>query len=397
MKKRGIVILVAFLILIFPGTVLAVGISPPSYYTNMIYGQSEVFQFHAINTMGEPISIEIKASEEYLEDYITIDNSLIYASPKEWKPFTLKIDYPDGPLKPGLHKVNVYVTEQRESAGMISARASVIGIIDVMEAYPGLYAEAILKAEDRNINETVPILVTLNNYGTETIKKAAGYVDIYFNEEKITTLELSSVENITTYDAKTMSAQFDTKGFMPGKYAVKATIVYDTNTTSAEGTFKIGTLHVDIVDFTKQAYQNKINPFEIIIESKWNERISNIYADVNVKENDSIVKFKTISEGLNKWEQKTILGYFDASGISLGEHDIEIYLNYEGLQTIEKGKINVTEEIKPVTEEPKPSRIPVYITALIAVLIAVIIFLIIISVGRKKSGEKEAARTYYRY
>jgi len=392
MKKRAVLLI--FLSFILPQIVLAVGISPPEYNANMIYGQSQEFQFYAINTMNYPMNIQVSAGSEFLNPYMTIDNDLLRVDPNEWKPFKVKIHYPTNPLKPGIHEVKISVTEKREESGTITARASVTGRIYIREEYPGLHAEAKIKTENKNLDETVPIEIILHNYGTDVISKATGYADIIFDGEKVKTLELSSVENITTHQSKTMYAQFNTIGSKPGKYTINATISYDEKTTTVQGEFKLGTLHVGIIDFTKQVYQNKINPFEIIIESKWNEKISNIFADVNVIENNSIAtSFRTISKGLEKWEQNTIVGHLNTEGLSLGMHDVEIYLNYEGFQTIEKGKINITKEILPETEEPKQSKFPVYLIALVIVLTMIIIFLILIK--RKKSGgEKEIFGTY---
>ncbi|MBW2993770.1 hypothetical protein KY317_04310 [Candidatus Woesearchaeota archaeon] len=393
MKKSCAIILLIFFILIFPDVVLAVGISPFDFETNMRYGESQTFQFYAVNTMNYPMNIEITAGSEYLSEFTVLEHNLLYVQPNEWKPFTVIINYPSEPLNPGIHSFKVSVTEKREETGMITARASVSSKVKIREAYPGIYAEAQLKIQDKNINEIIPIRVILNNYGTDTINTAGGFVDIYFNEEKVKTLELSQINDIETFASKMMSAEFDTTGFNPGRYTAKATVTYDEKTITAEGEFKIGTLYVDIIDFTKQAQQNKINPFEITIESKWNEPISNVYADVNVMENNLIAtSFKTISVNLEKWEQKTILGYLDAEELSLGIHDVEIYLNYHGHQTIEKAKINLTEETLPLLEEPKPNNLPVYLTSLIAVLIAVIMFLILSR--RKKNARKESIKTY---
>ncbi len=391
MKKRAVLLIL--LSFIFPQAVLAVGISPPDMQANMVYGSFQQFEFYAINTMDYPLNIEIGAGSAYLGEYITLDKELLTVDPNEWKPFKVRVDYPDEPLKPGIHEIKVSATEQRAEEGMIVARASVTARLYIREAYPGSYAEAEVKAENKNIEETVPIEVILNNYGTDIINTATGYIDIFFNEEKIKTLELSPVGNITTYQSKKMHAKLDTKGLMPGVYTINAVVSYDEKTAKAQGEFKLGTLNIDITDFTKQAYQNKINPFEIIIESRWNKKINNVFADVNVKENNSIAtSFRTISQDLEKWEQKSILGYLNAEGLSLGMHDIEIYLNYEGLQTIEEGKINITEEIIPEIEEPKSSKLAIYLTVIVAVLIAIIIFLII-SMGRKKN-EEETANTY---
>jgi len=96
-----------------------------------------------------------------------------------------------------------------------------------------------------------------------------------------------------------------------------------------EKNFRIGSLFVDITNYTSRFMKNSLQRFEIGIESKWNDPIEDVYANVKIfNATRNLFSFKTPSEKLEGWESKTVTGFLDTRGLAPGVYDGEIALLY---------------------------------------------------------------------
>ena len=180
-----------------------------------------------------------------------------------------------------------------------------------------------------------------------------------------------------------MHAQLSTVGYTAGTYNAIATLNYDGKTKEDKKSFRIGELNIEIINYTKEFEKNKINKFDVKIESGWGNKIEGVYGEIKIN-NDTI---KTPNINLGPWDKKTITTYWDTNNVETGFYDAEIIIHYNGKTTIEKGKVSVIEKKEILTEIPG-----VISFNTITVLVLIIILLIIIDIiwiTKKRASEKK--------
>ena len=249
--------------------------------------------------------------------------------------FNVHVKLPDHIEKPGKNTLYVRVEEVVDESAGIGTKISVGALMVFYVPYPGKYAE-ISKFSLSNINEGEPLDVNVEvfNLGKENLV-VMGALEI-LNQENVTLGTHSlGAQLIDSQTKKTLSKKIDTSSYKPGPYNAKAIIDYG-EIIEKETDFKIGTLRVEITNWTREFEKEKINPFKIQVESKWNTEISDIYAEVNITKDDVFVDyFKTPSIYLAPWTQAELSGFFNAEQAGTGIYNANITLHYGG-ETTEK-------------------------------------------------------------
>ena len=197
--------------------------------------------------------------------------------------------------------------------------------------------------------------------------------------EKLLTQEKKIKANTLEY----LEALFDASKHSAGTHKAIAHVTYADKSKDLEAGFKIGTLHIKINNYTGTFFKDKIGKFNIEIESRWNTKIDNIFAEVNVFNNTKEVSsFKTVSVSLEPWEKKMISTLWDIQGLGEGTYDLDITLFYEGQTT------KITEKIEIIVPKEEISIFKKYFTMtnllIVAVLLLIIINIIILVKKRKK-------------
>ena len=173
-------------------------------------------------------------------------------------------------------------------------------------------------------------------------------------------------------------------GLPPATYKAVATIDWDEGQLITEDTFEIGTLDVDIIGYSAVFPQGQINPFNVEIESHWNDPIEDVWAEIIIRDE----KIQTPTIILDPWKIKKLTGYWNTQ-LDAGSYDAEIILHYADKTESRKIKIEVKEQIEEVIEKPM---IQISVNTLI---IAAIILLVSLNIlwllylTKKKSDKKK--------
>ena len=325
-----------------------------------------------------------------LTKYVTVEPSYFKDIPDKSRTlFTANLKLPEKIEKPGFHEIRVGVREtQSLSGGVFGVRTGAEATITIIVLYPYKYIEWSFSTQNVNVNETATFTINIQNFGEPVIEKAKATIKIYNPEEKLVKTAFSDSKTIMPSKTEILTATFSTKNMEAGEYKAVAILDYDGNKTTKNASFLIGILNVDLIDYTKQFIENSTDKMEIKVKSGWNSKIENIYADVNIldKENRIIEEksFKTVSETLESWETKTLVGYFNTFGLKPDNYSISITLNYNDVAKTEFGDIEITKAEMPEKEKPSFIEMISNTTTLFIVIAVLLIANIIWMLLRKR-------------
>ncbi len=380
-KKRILLISFLLLIIILIKDVHGVGIRFPTVDIDFEPGFENTFNFAVT-----PSRMDVKLSVSgYLSEYVTLSKTLVKSNSTD-RTFNVIIKLPEKIEKPGHHKVWISAEEVIDKSKILgnigtSCNAMVYILIHVLNK--GKYVDMSLSAPDVNLNEPVNFAVNVKSFGEEDINSIKATIDVYNpDNEKLTTV-YTNEKLLKSNTEETLHAQLSTVGYTAGTYNAIATLNYDGKTKEDKKSFRIGELNIEIINYTKEFEKNKINKFDVEIESGWGNKIEGVYGEIKIN-NDTI---KTPNINLGPWDKKTITTYWDTNNVETGFYDAEIIIHYNSKETIEKGKVSVIEKKGILTEIPG-----VISFNTITVLVLIIILLIIIDIiwiTKKRVSEKK--------
>jgi hypothetical protein len=346
-------------------------------------GIEKKFNFR-ITESGRDVELYVSG---YLSEYAEITKTLIKAESKE-RDFQVKIKLPDEIEIPGHHKIFVgarEIIDPNNIEGNIGTSSNVRVYILIHVLNPGKHIETRLITSNVNINETANFRIIVKNFGKEDISRLNAEIEIYDPEnKKVETLKTQET-SINSNEEKSLNAKLDTIGYLGGTYDVIATINYDENSKQEKGTFKIGKLNIELINYTKELEKDAINKINLIVESDWGNKIDNVYGEISV--NGETIKTPSID--IEPWERKTLTSYIDTNGWEKGEYEAQIDIKYEGTTTSEQVKFIVLSAKKPLLEMPANISFGMITSLILLLIILVIINLVIISKKQKKEKHVE--------
>ncbi|PIN78827.1 hypothetical protein COY26_00920 [Candidatus Woesearchaeota archaeon CG_4_10_14_0_2_um_filter_33_10] len=385
LSKSVFFIFVLIFISVFAKSVFAVGlIASPNRIIDFEPGIEKTFYFEVTSSRYD-VNVSIYG---YLSEYAAISKKLIKSKDTD-RTFTVTVKLPEKEegLKPGHHKIWVSAKEilgTAESGGNVGTSSNVIVYILVNILNENKYVEVELSAPNVNLNEPVDFAVNVKSFGKEDISKINAAIDVYSpDNEKIATV-YTEEKPLKSNTEETLHAQLSTTGYPSGTYMAIAKLNYDGKTKQANNTFKIGELNIKIINYTKEFEKDKINKFDVEIESDWGNKIENVYGKIKIN-NKSI---QTPNIDLGSWEKKTITAYWDTNNIEIGSYDAEMTVYYEDKTTVETGMVNVIEKKEAFVENPSVISLSTT-TILILIIILLIIIDIVWIIKKGKSKEKQ--------
>lgn len=322
--KRGIFFLILFFLILFSGFISAIGVSPASKDFNFEPGLEAEIPYRVIANPGQEVEISVLGD---LAQYVDVSKTEI-VGPENFK---VKFKLPDSIEPPGKHRIRVMVAQKidEELVDFIGTSVRVISVIDVHVPYPGRYLETELRAKDVNMGEPVIFELDVKSQGNEDLD-IAPRIEIFSQEgAKVGELNFNK-RTIASQESIGLKKILDTTSYNPGNYKATAIIDYGALATS-DAEFRIGSLNVNILNYTLVVPIGKLEKFDLTIQSDWNDNIDGAYAQVDFLNGSQMIEsFKTTTTDLAAWEQKTITGYFDTMNFSEGTYDANITLFYFG-------------------------------------------------------------------
>jgi len=291
-----------------------------------------------------------------LTQYVTIVPSKFEDVPTKARiPFTVYLNLPEKIDEPGFHEIRVGIREtQSLSGGLFGVRTGAEATITIIVLYPDYFIDWGFSTENINVNETATFNINIQNLGEPLIEEAYAKIRIYDSNNKIIKTIFTETKSIKPTETQKLTAKFNTRNIEPGSYKATAILKYDGNIEEETKHFLVGTLDVDLINYTKQFYANSTDEMDIKVKSGWNSKIENVFAEVEILDENKILQeksFKTVSESLVPWETKTLKGYINTFGLGLKNYSINIKLNYDGESKTEAGKIEIIKAPEPEIEK----------------------------------------------
>jgi len=348
------------------------------------------YPFCVRNSLNEEDPFEIRVEGDIAE-YITLSQTSDVLGPKEIKCYEYTVTLPEKVSPPGSRSAYVVATEipKRIVGGGLNFNliVSTKHQLTIRIPYPGKYLETQFLTHDVRVGDTVYFVITVTSRGTDLIGKIKAKIDIFQGEEKIDSVETTAVENLETSKSKELAAMWNTAGRSSGRYKAVATITYDEKNIEEVAYFRVGSLEMNILNFTKEVFSGKINKYQVEIESNWNEKVDGVYARVKAtNQRLGNHEFKTLSYDVLPWERKILDGYWDTAEIAPGTYNAEVTLYYSDEVSVASGLISVLEkppeEVREVmVEAPKPM---INNTVLLIAVVALVVINMIWMISRRK-------------
>ncbi len=327
--------------------VSAVGISGSNLnkHDMFIPNQKYLFSYTGIGHRSFDNSYSVFAKDE-LAKYVTLDQVRFEDIPKGGK-FTVSgyIDLPEKLEHPGKSFLRICILEDCPGGGLICGRGSACAGIDLMMLYPGILPRISFHTSDTNQDEPVDFTANIENVGEDDIRQASGTVEVYNIEKSLVGTATFETKSIASNSKETIIARFDTYGLLPGNYSAEAKIDTDELTEDFNGTFRIGTLNIKILSYTRELESGSIKLFETTIKSEWNDPLT-IYAKLHIYDDNTSIKTKSVTETLHPWKTQTVNSFIDTSGLTEKQYDVRIEVFYAEKRSFVEGKIDIIAPIE---------------------------------------------------
>lgn len=288
--------------------------------------------FWVVNNDGLPFEVNIYVDGE-MGKYATIkEEKLIFRNDDDAKAveFEVHISNP-AEIPPGLSIANIVVEEDLGSSGSssgkgISSKIVLKHKIIIQGPYPDKYISTKLNFHESE--EAIQLVSEVENLG----KKDIGQVQtiFYVNDKEQQKHELETeTASLGTTENRLLSAIVSKELFDEGEFEVSAITTYDDQKVEMVKKLVIGKPEIDITYFDKYFTANIINLYTLELLNKWNQKIENVYVDVDVKkDNVKIDHFRTKSVDINGMMRKKINDYFDARGKTEGKYTFDMAVNF---------------------------------------------------------------------
>ncbi|MFH1669084.1 MAG: hypothetical protein ABIA62_04100 [Candidatus Woesearchaeota archaeon] len=274
-------------------------------------------------------------------EYVVFDNKRIEnVSKGAHFPVGGYIEFPEKIDPPGKHNMLICVLEDCPEGGMVCGRGSACASLEFMVLHPGIMPQITFAAPDVNQDELIDFTVNIENVGEEDIQQASGTIDVFNVDDVLLGSATLDTKDIPSNSPAVLSGKFDTKGLLPGNYSAKAHITTDSITNDLEDSFRIGTLDVKILSYTRELESGSIKLFETKIESSWNDPID-VYANIKIFDSDTNIEAKSVTEALLPWKTQSINAFIDTSGLEEKQYDIRVEIFYAEKSSFVEGKINI--------------------------------------------------------
>jgi hypothetical protein len=351
-KSKAVACLIAALIVALPATALqahALGVTPGRSTIDFSPSLAKDITFTITNTDHRSFNAYIY-KEGDLADYISFEKSIVeFSESDNSKSFTFSVRLPERIDTPGDHWGKVVVMELPAGWTAPEGETSVVATVAVMHQlrvkvpYPGKFVQLDISVQEAVPGEPVNFFVKMYNLGQEDIASAQASIDILGpTNEVIATIETSPASIRSMEKGELMAVwQAETN---PGMYHASATVRYDGEVGKTEKNFYVGNMLVEVIDIMVKDFNlGGVAKFDILTESKWNQEIKDVYAQMVIIDSadNKVADFKSASMDMQPLEKAHLYAYWDTEGVTEGDYVAKLALHYGGRVTEREIKTRV--------------------------------------------------------
>ncbi|MFA5797791.1 MAG: hypothetical protein WC916_07215 [Candidatus Woesearchaeota archaeon] len=372
--------------IILPG-IVAVGIQSPPKDTRIVVFEPYKELAYTFNLVNADYIHSYKNAPPELDSGIQIIDTAQDSGPRS---IAVNIILPET-LAPGKYVIYIGGKETRPGGGTVGGVAAIQSAITIISLYQGIYPEYLFTTTDVGVNQTSTFSMTVHNYGSQTITAMHAVIDIYSSDNTRVGTITTSIDTLGSNEEKTLQATLDAAKFnlQPGTYKAVAKFISDGKEYPVqEREFRVGSLKVDIVDWTPIIYVNTTNKFQVFISSDWASPIENVYAKIYTPDKKVV---KTPNLDVNKFQRAALEGYIETTNYPLGKTQLDIEVFYASTSVRKTVQVDVAQAppssagAKAEVEEPK--QVGMNTTTLLIIIGGILVLILInILVFKKKTN-----------
>ncbi len=383
-----------FMFLVLMSSAYSIGVIPA--YKDVIFEPNKTITMQLKIENDEELDKKISLSVEgELSEYIQFSETDIMIKGKDSKIISYNLAFPET-AKQGNNQVRIIIdsVSDETSDSMINSEISIVSKLNIKVPYKGQYAEITLYVPNLQDQQSSNFAIQVKNLGTGNIVDGKVIIDIYgpMNDKLITLT--GDAPLIEPKDIGFVYINWN-PSLNPGKYFAKATFVYNGKNAYDQKPFFIGSSEITIDAITVDKFTlGGTAAFDIILSNNWNEKIDDVYADVEIKDKqeNTLAISKTSTEDIDPFGKQVLKAYWNTEHTEQGEYLLEITLNYLDKQTKKVFDIYVgldeivTSATGRIIDTTKPEKIPTSITILtILVAVLVIINIVLLRIKLRKN------------
>jgi len=382
--KKVVPISILLSVILFP-LVCSYSLSPGATRLYFKPGLTTKIQFIVNNYDGPTKLFELvpstKTSEisRIINDVIFIEEPSVTIEKGDKHEFSVDITLPSN-LSYGTHEIFINIFGNNPNkANMIGVQTLLAYKVIIYSAYPGKYVNGeLLRINPVDKGEVAQLKTKVISQGSESIENIKAIVNI-FNASGLIESVNSSATSLSSDGSADLIGLLATEDYPIGEYTATAIIEYDGIRKNASGSrsLRIGELFIDIINISSRKFENnKINKFDVSVESRWN-KLADVYADIVINDTfgNQNAKFKTQTISVEGGTKGSIPAYFDINNIANGNYSLGVILHYEDNSSEKYFNIEIADSgdaeiVKEIPSMPK--------TTLIIIVQSVVIFLLIV-------------------
>ncbi len=333
MKTRALIGLLVFLLSVIQ--VSAIGISPSRLEIPFEANAHKEFTMTLLNSGKNPLNASLELRGD-IADYFTVEKGYFLIPPEQSKTYHITVDFPERIKRPGNHilrfdAVQAPIIIPGSPRRGIAATVTVHSELVVFVPYPGKYAEVTLEMLDVNEGEESFATITLINYGLDDIRSAEAVLEIFDPAGTVLTTLRSEPASIPSQQETSFEIPIDTTDYSAGIFPVNAFATYDTLVTDpVEGVLRIGSLRVNITNYTSVVFTNTVSTYELYVQNLWNNKIEQLYGEIQLFRGGIPVGplLKTPSTSIPPWETVLLSTFLDATALEPGMYEAKVKLSF---------------------------------------------------------------------
>jgi len=388
-RKSNFVILFSFIILfIFSQSVFSVGLTRVQYDLPKFEFQPGLHFSIAYAAKSATRDTLLSISGEMAEFCELSREKILLSDPD--KKFSISCTLPSTSenLRPGQNGLSLLVKDDLsnlpETSGMITTTEASSSII-IYVPYPGKYAEiSEFKVPHVNTGLNTSLSFTIWNRGKEDLYRTS-YKFTIKNSENPIVISKNGLIDVNSQEKEMIQEKLETDKLSPGHYNATLEYSYADQTKSVSVLFIVGYLNIEVVDWSKQLFNDSLQKVDVKIQSDWNNPIKNVYAELDLDGRTG----KTSPADLSNFEEKILTTYIDTTGLSLGNYSADLTLFYAENSKQESLAVELIDRPEEVIEkEPFKIDIVTLLIIMVAILLIISITFIVMMVMHSSKNKK---------
>lgn len=317
----------------FVSSVSALGITPAIRSLEYVQGQEVNITFQVLDAVqGVVYDVIVRSGDLFNGSYANVDS---VTGPES---FVVTVKIPYGDVEPGPHYLGVSVKERPSETSFINTVVEVGAVVKTFVPYPGFYGDLSLNIPDGNLGDQIPVEFYVINRGDNPLDIKTVYVD-FTSLNGISTKRLDFTPVVIPVAGDRYFRKYlDTNGMNAGDYIGTAKVEYEGLMREVNKSFRVGSLFVNISNYTDYIVGKGIQKFYVTLESRWNSPIYGAYVDVNLSNEFYSTTFRTPSVDLIPWEKKEIESFLETEDLE-GVYNLFLNASYHGKSSVAYGTL----------------------------------------------------------